>query len=53
VFALVWIGAIHATGAPFPIWLSPIIVGLLAAIPLSVWGSRVTPAAGSSAPACC
>ena len=42
LFALVWIGAIHATGAPFPIWLSPIIVGLLAAIPLSVWGSRVT-----------
>jgi len=41
LFALVWIGAIHATGAPFPIWLSPIIGGLLAAIPLSVWGSRV------------
>jgi len=41
VFALVWIGAIHATGAPFPIWLSPIILGLLAGIPLSVWGSRV------------
>jgi membrane glycosyltransferase len=23
LFALAWIGAIHATGAPFPLWLSP------------------------------
>jgi len=41
LLALVWVGAIHASGAPFPVWLSPIILGLLAGIPLSVWGSRV------------
>ena len=41
LLALFWVGAIHASGAPFPVWLSPIILGLLAGIPLSVWGSRV------------
>ena len=42
LLALAWIGAIRVSGAPFPWWLSPIIVGLLAAIPLSVWGSRAS-----------
>ncbi|MDQ6680315.1 MAG: glucans biosynthesis glucosyltransferase MdoH, partial [Pseudomonadota bacterium] len=40
LLALLWIGAIHSSGAPFPWWLSPIIVGMLVGIPLSVWGSR-------------
>ena len=40
--AVAWIGAVHAAGAPFPIWLSPIIVGLLLGVPLSVWGSRAS-----------
>ena len=40
LLAVLWIAAIHASGAPFPWWLSPIIVGMLAAMPLSVWGSR-------------
>ena len=40
--AVLWIAAIHVSGAPFPLWLSPIIVGLLAAVPLSVVGSRAS-----------
>lgn len=40
VLALVWIGAIVFSSDAFPWWLSPILAGLLAAIPLSVWGSR-------------
>lgn len=40
VFALVWVGAILASGAVFPWWLSPVIGGLLLAVPLSVWTSR-------------
>jgi len=42
LLAVLWIAAIRASGAPFPIWLSPIIVGLLSGAPLSVWGSRAT-----------
>jgi membrane glycosyltransferase len=42
LLALAWLAAIHASGAPFPWWLSPIIGGLLAAIPLSVFGSRAS-----------
>ena len=40
LLAVLWIAAVHASGAPFPWWLSPIIVGMLAGMPLSVWGSR-------------
>jgi membrane glycosyltransferase len=43
VLAIVWIGAIVVTSAAFPWWLSPILAGLLAAIPLSVLSSRVRP----------
>ena len=39
--ALLWIVAIVVSSDAFPWWLSPILAGLLAAIPLSVWGSRV------------
>jgi len=41
VFAVLWIAAILATSAAFPWWLSPILAGLLLAIPLSVFTSRV------------
>jgi len=40
LLAIAWIGAIVATSAAFPWWLSPILVGLLTAIPLSVLSSR-------------
>ncbi len=40
LLALIWIGAILATSAAFPWWLSPILAGLLLAIPLSVLSSR-------------
>jgi membrane glycosyltransferase len=42
ILAVVWMLAIHASGAPFPWWLSPIILGMLLATPLSVWGSRAS-----------
>jgi len=42
VLALAWLAAIRASGAPFPWWLTPIIGGLLAAVPLSVLGSRTS-----------
>jgi len=38
---VVWVVAIVVGSAAFPFWLSPILLGLLAAIPLSAWGSRV------------
>ena len=41
ILAVVWIAAILATSAAFPWWLSPILAGLLLAIPLSVYTSRV------------
>ena len=41
MLALAWIAAIVVTSASFPWWLSPILAGLLAAIPLSVYTSRV------------
>ena len=41
VLAVIWIATIVASSDAFPWWLSPILAGLLAAIPLSVWGSRV------------
>jgi len=40
LLAIVWIGAIVVSSAAFPWWLSPILVGLLVAIPLSVLSSR-------------
>jgi membrane glycosyltransferase len=43
LLALVWLGAILASGAAFPWWLSPVIFGLLVAIPLSAWGSHSAP----------
>ncbi len=41
--ALLWVGAILVGSTAFPWWLSPVIVGLLAAIPLSAWGSHAGP----------
>ena len=41
LLAIAWIAAILATSAAFPWWLSPILAGLLLAIPLSVYTSRV------------
>jgi membrane glycosyltransferase len=43
LLALAWIASILASGATFPWWLSPVIVGLLVAIPLSAWGSHSAP----------
>ncbi|HEY4068404.1 MAG TPA: glucans biosynthesis glucosyltransferase MdoH [Burkholderiaceae bacterium] len=43
LLAVVWVGAILYSGAAFPWWLSPIIVGLLAAIPISAWASHSGP----------
>ncbi len=43
VLALLWVAAILASSASFPWWLSPIIIGLLSAIPLSAWGSHAGP----------
>jgi membrane glycosyltransferase len=41
LLAVAWAVAIVATSAAFPWWLSPILGGLLLAIPISVWTSRV------------
>jgi membrane glycosyltransferase len=41
LLAIAWTVAIVVTSATFPWWLSPIIGGLLAAIPISVLTSRV------------
>ena len=43
VLALVWIGAILISAATFPWWLSPVLAGLLMAIPLSAWSSHAAP----------
>ena len=40
VLTVAWIVAIVAGSSSFPWWLSPILLGLLAAMPLSVLGSR-------------
>ncbi len=42
LLALLWIAAIVASSPTFQWWLTPIIVGLLLAAPLSVWGSRTS-----------
>ena len=39
--AVVWTVAVVVGSSAFPWWLSPVLLGLLLAIPLSVWGSRV------------
>ena len=41
--AVVWIGAIIWSSAVFPWWLSPVLLGLLAAIPLSASTSHAAP----------
>ena len=41
LLAIAWIAAIVVTSTAFPWWLSPILAGLLLAIPLSVCTSRV------------
>ena len=43
LLALTWIGVILVSSAAFQWWLSPVLAGLLLAIPLSVWTSRVAP----------
>ena len=50
LLAIAWIGAILATSAAFPWWLSPILAGLLLAIPLSVYTSRVRIGRGLAQP---
>ena len=40
LFAVVWVATIVYASDSFAWWLSPILAGLLLAIPLSVWGSR-------------
>ncbi|MGZ5206426.1 MAG: glucans biosynthesis glucosyltransferase MdoH [Caldimonas sp.] len=42
LLALAWIAAIVVSSDAFAWWLTPILLGLLAAIPLSVWGSRAS-----------
>jgi len=41
LLAVLWIVAIVVSSKSFAWWLTPILLGLLCAIPLSVWGSRV------------
>jgi len=43
LLALAWIGAILVSAATFQWWLSPVLAGLLLAIPLSAWTSRSAP----------
>ena len=43
LLAFAWIAAILATSAAFPWWLSPVLLGLLAAIPLSALTSHARP----------
>lgn len=43
LLALAWIGVILVTSAVFQWWLSPVLAGLLLAIPLSAWTSRAGP----------
>jgi len=46
VLAVLWIVTIVVSSNSFAWWLSPILLGLLSAIPLSVWGSRVAAGRG-------
>jgi len=43
VLALTWIGVILVSSTAFQWWLSPVLAGLLLAIPLSAWTSRAAP----------
>ncbi len=43
VLALTWIGVIIVSATEFQWWLSPVLAGLLLAIPLSAWTSRAGP----------
>jgi membrane glycosyltransferase len=43
LMALGWIGAILVTSATFPWWLSPVLLGMLTAIPLSALSSHARP----------
>ena len=43
VLALCWLVALLIGGPGFPWWLSPILLGLLLSVPLSVWSSRTGP----------
>ena len=43
VLALTWIGVIIVSATAFQWWLSPVLAGLLLAIPLSAWTSRSGP----------
>ncbi|HSN32916.1 MAG TPA: glucans biosynthesis glucosyltransferase MdoH, partial [Ideonella sp.] len=45
LLAVAWVAALVLVGTSFPWWLSPIIGGLLLAVPLSVWASRRGPGA--------
>lgn len=43
LFGVAWVAALLLFGAgKFPWWLSPVIAGILLAVPLSVWSSRST-----------
>ena len=43
LLALTWIGIILVSSASFQWWLSPVLAGLLLAVPLSAWTSRAAP----------
>jgi len=43
MLALTWIGAILVSSAAFQWWLSPVLAGLLLAVPISAWTSRAGP----------
>ena len=43
VLALTWIGVILVSSAAFQWWLSPVLAGLLLAVPISAWTSRAAP----------
>jgi len=43
VLALTWIGVILVSSAAFQWWLSPVLAGLLLAMPISAWTSRAGP----------
>ena len=43
LLALAWVAAIVVTSKAFPWWLSPVIIGILLAIPLSALGSHSGP----------
>ena len=48
LLAVLWIVAIVVSSDSFAWWLTPILLGLLSAIPLSVWGSRVAAGRGTA-----